>query len=345
MADASLPTDPALSAFLAASGLLRDPASAVCTPLTGGVASDIWKVEAEGKVFAVKRALEKLRVAQDWHVPTSRNAAEVAWLRTAGTVVPAAVPLVLAHDPQAGLFAMEFLDPATHPAWKTQLRQGRADPSTAAAVGRVLAAIHAATAYSARAEQDFANAGLFYDIRLEPYLEATARVHADLAGPLLALAQATLAARIALMHGDVSPKNILIGPAGPVFLDAECACFGDPAFDVAFCLNHLLLKCVWVPAAMPGFLACFQALSAAYFAGATWEPRAGLEWRIARLLPALLLARVDGKSPVEYLGDADRAAVRRVARTMIAAPPADLAAINQAWAGAFGAPGRDEVQA
>ncbi len=330
MADASLPPiDPALAAFLAASGLVRDPGRAVCTPLTGGVASDIWKIEAEGKTFAVKRALEKLRVAQDWRVPTSRNAAEVAWLRTAGAVVPDAVPRVLAHDAEAGLFAMDFLEPATHPNWKSLLSLGRADPQTAAEVGRLLAAIHAATAYSPQAARQFANAELFHAIRLEPYLEATARVHADLAAPLLELARTTLATRIALVHGDVSPKNILVGPAGPLFLDAECACFGDPAFDVAFCLNHLLLKCFWVPAAAGAFLSCFEALAASYFAGVGWEPAGGLEARIARLLPALLLARVDGKSPVEYLGETGRATVRRLARPMVARPPPSLAVISQ----------------
>ena len=62
----------------------------------------------------------------------------------------------------------------------------------------------------------------------------------------------------------MSPKNILVGPDGPIFLDAECAWYGDPAFDLAFCLNHMLLKCLAVPAAAPAFLDCFDALACAY---------------------------------------------------------------------------------
>ena len=123
------------------------------------------------------------------------------------------------------------------------------------------------------------------------------------------------------MHGDVSPKNILLGARGPVFLDAECAWFGDPAFDLAFCLNHLLLKTLWVPSAERELLASFDALTEAYLRGVDWEPAATLEERAAQLLPALFLARIDGKSPVEYLtDDASKNAVRRAARSMLQQP-------------------------
>jgi aminoglycoside phosphotransferase (APT) family kinase protein len=156
-------------------------------------------------------------------------------------------------------------------------------------------------------------------------------VHRDLAAPLQALAERTAATRAALVHGDVSPKNILVGPRGPVFLDAECAWYGDPAFDLAFCLNHLLLKCLWVPEAAPRLLACFEALAAAYLQGYAPE---GLEARAASLLPGLLLARVDGKSPVEYVTEeAQKARVRRVARALLATPPARLAEVKEAWQG------------
>ena len=134
------------------------------------------------------------------------------------------------------------------------------------------------------------------------------------------------------MHGDVSPKNILRGPDGPVFLDAECAWWGDPAFDVAFCLNHLLLKCLWTPSATSGFLACFDALAAAYLAGVAWEAPHALEARAARLLPGLFLARVDGKSPVEYITtEHDRNRVRRTARALLVHPVETLGDVRLAW--------------
>ena len=200
-------------------------------------------------------------------------------------------------------------------------------------MGRTIAAIHAATAHSKSVAERFANDAVFHSIRLEPYLEATARAHPALEAALLALSRDTLATRLALVHGDVSPKNILVGAKGPVFLDAECAWFGDPAFDLAFCLNHLLLKCIWVPACADRFLAAYDALKDAYLERVTWEQVDAIEQRTARLLPALLLGRIDGKSPVEYIvAESDKAVVREVATTLIVSRPTSLAEIRDAWA-------------
>jgi len=305
----------------------------VAEPLAGGVSSDILKVTAGRRVFAVKRALPKLKVAADWRAPVERNAFEVAWLKEAGRIVPEAVPRVLAHDPSSGLFAMAYLDPARNPVWKAELRDGRVDIAFAEEVGRRIAAIHAATANRADVAARFSTDHIFHPIRLEPYLEATARHHPAVAEPLMDLSRRTLSTKEALVHGDVSPKNILVGPQGPVFLDAECAWYGDPAFDLAFCLNHLLLKCLWKRGPGRLYLAAFDALSASYLAGVSWARRSEVETRAAHLLPALFLARVDGKSPVEYVtAEADRDAVRRTALPLIAQPVDSLALVRKAWA-------------
>jgi aminoglycoside phosphotransferase (APT) family kinase protein len=227
---------------------------------------------------------------------------------------------------------MDYLAPADHALWKEELRQGRADPAVARAVGERLARIHAGTAGRADVARRFPTDALFHALRLEPYLVHTARAHPDRAEALMTLVRVTAETKRALVHGDVSPKNILIGPRGPIFLDAECAWYGDPAFDIAFCLNHLLLKCLWTPGASAAFLDGFEALAASYFAGVDWEPKAALEARAAHLLPGLLLARVDGKSPVEYLTEErDKAHVRRVGRALLAAPVATLADVRRAW--------------
>jgi aminoglycoside phosphotransferase (APT) family kinase protein len=331
------PFERELPAILVRLGLAAEGEALRVAPLTGGVSSDIFLVEAAGRAFAVKRALPKLKVAADWQAPVERNAYEVAWIETAGRIVPDAVPRILGHDPASGLFAMSYLDPQENPVWKAQLRDGIVDEAFAAKVGRCIAAVHAATAGDAAVAARFSTDRIFHPIRLEPYLEATARRHPRVADRLMALSRDTLAAKKALVHGDVSPKNILVGPKGPVFLDAECAWYGDPAFDLAFCLNHLLLKCLWNRPAASAFLRAFDALAAAYLADVDWEPRAETEARTARLLPGLLLARVDGKSPVEYVtAEEERDLVRAAALPLIAAPSKSLAAIRNAWAERLG---------
>ena len=300
--------------------------------LTGGVSSQIWRVDLRSGSVCVKRALPKLRVEREWLAPIERNHYEFAWLRVVSAIAPHAVPRLIAHDAAQNLFVMEFLSPESHPLWKTELRGGRADPAFAAQLGHLLALIHRTTAHDPAIAAEFPTDAIFHSIRLEPYLEATALRHADLAPILNGLVATTAASKHALVHGDVSPKNILVGPQSPVLLDAECAWYGDPAFDLAFCLNHLLLKCLWTPAASADFLRCFDALRETYLEGVAWEPAQVLEARAAALLPALFLARIDGKSPVEYLTVADQDRVRRVARSLIQTGPERLETIRRAWA-------------
>jgi aminoglycoside phosphotransferase (APT) family kinase protein len=259
-----------------------------------------------------------------------RNRFEYEWFRVAGRAAPGSVPKVIGRD--SGLFAMEYLEPESHPVWKQELRNGNARPAFASLVGSRLAAIHAATASQADIARAFPTDEIFNAIRLEPYLVAAASAHPDLSDTMLALAKRTAQTKLCLVHGDVSPKNILAGPGGPIFLDAECAWYGDPAFDLAFCLNHLLLKCLWVPRFSVEFLECFDALAAAYLDHAAWEPKDALEARAASLLPGLLLARVDGKSPVEYLtAENDKQTVRAAARRLLLKAPGSLSEVRETW--------------
>lgn len=337
MSDApSASPDPQVLGAVIRLGLVRPGETVDMTPLSGGVSSDIWRVETAGGTFCVKRALAKLKVAQDWRAPVARSRYEYLWLEEAGRHVPDAVPRLMGYDSEAQLFALEWLDPTHYRWWKGELRDGRVDVAAAGMLGRSLARIHAGTAGRSEIAERFPTDDIFHAIRLEPYLLATARVHTDLSPQLEKLVRETAATRRALVHGDVSPKNIMLGPHGPILLDAECAWYGDPAFDLAFCLNHLLLKCLWAPKARESLLAAFSRLAEAYLAGATWEDRDALETRVAHLLPGLLLARVDGKSPVEYVtADADKACVRHVGQALLARPVDGLVAVRAAWASAL----------
>ena len=324
--------DPAIVDFVTRSGLVSGGVVARFERLPGGVSSDIWLVHGNGRSFCVKQALPRLRVAADWQAPIERNSTEAAWIKAVSGFMPKAVPSLLAEDAKVGVFAMDYLQPQFFEGWKGQLQRGNVVPRTAGEVGRRLARIHSRFARYPVAAAIFATDAIFHAIRLEPYLLATARAHPDCAAALKNLAQTTAHTKLTLVHGDVSPKNILVGPNGPVFLDSECAWYGDPAFDLAFCLNHLLLKCLWVPPAAGRLLAAFGTLAETYLGGVDWECATAIESRAAHLLPGLLLARVDGKSPVEYLTEErDKAVVRRVARALLANRPDRLAEIRRPW--------------
>ena len=322
----------ALDEFLWDSGLAQPGEHGDWSPLTGGVSSDIWRVDVNGEVFCVKRALGKLKVSADWFASTRRNAYEWAWLNFAARHLPGNVPTPLAHHPADGILAMSFLPSKDYPVWKSRLLGGEVSVGFAREVGQLVGRLHSVSVGEPSLRDVLGDTESFEAIRLDPYLRATGERHPQLAAHLHALIDRTKEIRIAAVHGDISPKNILVGPAGPVFLDAEASWYGDPAFDLAFCLNHLLLKCLVRPTSQSPYLQSFAALSSAYLDQIDWEPRAGLEWRAATLLPALLLARIDGKSPVEYVTEE---AVKQLARDaaigMLRTPPVDLADLARQW--------------
>ncbi len=288
----------------------------VLQPLTGGVSCDVWRVDSPAGPIVVKRPLPQLRVAAEWLAPVERGTSEVRWLRRARGVDPYIAPEVLAELPGFA-FVMRFLPGC--PVWKDELMAGRVDAAFAAQVGKGIAAVHAATAYNDGDRTDFPNDDMFRALRVDPFLLYVAQHDAELAPALTALAEDLSGRKIALVHGDVSPKNILVSADGPVFLDAECAVYGDPAFDLAFCTTHLLLKAVWSGDARMNEAAA--ALVAAYRAGIDWEEADGLLLRAGKLTAALLLARVEGKSPAPYLTDREhKTIVRDQARALVRAP-------------------------
>ncbi len=310
----------ALRTVLLRMGLITLQQNFTVQTLTGGVSSNVLKIISDDRTFCLKQALPKLKVAKEWHAPIERVFGEIDWLTTVGAIAPDAVPAILGVDRETGCFAMEFFPESEFPLWKTLLLAGQIDTALAGLVGKTLGVIHAKTANNPVLAKKFAHDANFYAIRLEPYLAETARNHPALSDTILAVLDRTASTRLALVHGDISPKNILVGRKGPVFLDAECAWYGDPTFDLAFCLNHLLLKAAHDPARADSFLSAFTSLSDAYLAHVDWEPRQDFESRAAMLLGCLMLARVDGKSPAEYLSEQQRALVRKIAVERIRQP-------------------------
>jgi len=290
-------------------------------PLSGGVASDIARVQIVAQKYCVKFALPKLKVQADWYVPVQRNAAEYAWLKVVEKVAPGNSIKLHGHSSKLYGFVMEYLEGDDVYLWKQALLSEAADQNEAWKVGELLGRIHAASVDSEFDSQAFHNQDDFLAIRIEPYLHYTASVHSDLGSVIEPIAELLYASRRVLVHGDVSPKNIFFRGQAAIILDAECATMGDACFDPAFCLNHLVLKAIHLPHSQIQNLQSVMSFWQAYRSYVNWEPVSELERRICRLLPVLMLARIDGKSPVEYLSEFDRDRVRKMARLLIKFPP------------------------
>lgn len=316
-----LPDD--VAAALARTGVAGAVVSS--TALAGGVSSEIWHVATTSGDVCVKRALAVLRTSDHWEAPVERSTSEARWLELAARLVPDLAPRLLAVDHDTGTLVLEYLDSDRYEVWKTQLLGGHVSVDTASALARGLRRFHDRAADPLLAG-DFDRPELIAALRLEPYLDRTAERHRDLAEAIGRLRLEFHEHARTVVHGDVSPKNVLVAGDRVVLLDAECATWGDPMFDVAFCLTHLCAKAHhlrrlggrWRPGA--------DAFVGSYGARSPDDDE-----RCARWLAVLLLARVDGASPLEYLDGGARERVRQGARHLVGAPTAGVTEAIDRW--------------
>jgi 5-methylthioribose kinase len=310
-------------AYLVARGM---PQPRSVRELGGGVSNIVLLVETAECRFVLKQSLRKLRVEQDWFSDPDRIFRESAGLRClAPHLPPGSLPEVLFEDRANYAFAMSAA-PAEAETWKAQLMRGDIRPEIAGRIGGMLAAMIRATWRSAEWETRFGGQAVFDQLRLDPYYRSTARLHPGLAPHFARLMRDSAARRVSLVHGDWSPKNFLIRNDAVMAIDFEVIHFGDPAFDAAFLLNHLALKSFLRPKDKAGYRAAAAQFLESVRAGLPQEC-GWLEEAALAHLGALMLARVDGKSPAEYLGPALRMQVRAAARDLIERPAASVAEV------------------
>jgi 5-methylthioribose kinase len=286
--------------------------------LGGGVSNRVFLVEEPAGRYVIKQSLDRLRVADEWLADRSRIFRERQSLQDAARLLPTgAVPRVLWTDDANFRFAMSAAPPEAE-TWKSQLLDGRLDPAIAASVGVLLGLLIRHTWGDPAMERLYGDQTAFDQLRLDPYYRTIASRHPEVAGCVQELLAASGARRVSLVHGDWSPKNFLVHAGVVMVIDFEVVHYGDPAFDAAFCLNHFLLKCFYKPEHRAGYLELARVFYA-WLEGLL--PPAALPWFEAATcshLGCLLLARIDGKSPVEYLtAEPVREKVRRIAVRLI----------------------------
>lgn len=299
--------------------------SAEASSLGGGVSNTVIRVQWRDGCLVAKQPLPNLAVEDDWPADVARVHNEAAAARAYERILARAdvdrgwVPEVAFENENDHVVAVACA-PADATMWKHELLGGRVDPDVARITGAILGTVHAEAAGDTALRAQFTNKRPFDQLRVDPYHRTTAKRHPEVREPILAEAERTMNQDRTLVHGDYSPKNVLVDRTRDTpeawMLDFEVAHWGDPAFDTAFMLNHLFIKSLYVADRHEACADAARTFWSTYDERVSWD----VERETVAELGVLMLARVDGKSPVEYVTEeATKDALRTVAKRALAA--------------------------
>ncbi len=294
--------------YLHRTGRLTDP-SARAELLAWGVSNMVFRISPDiGADFVVKQSREQLRTKAPWFSRLERIHTEMDLMRHLADLVPeGSIPRVLFEDRPNFLFGMEAVA-ADHRVWKADLLAGVADETIARKAGELLAAIHRGTAGQAEFQQRFGDRTVFDELRIDPFYRYVLRKHPDLGPALGRVMDEVLSLEVCVVHADFSPKNLLLSEAGLTLVDFETGHFGDPAFDLGFFLSHLVLKTIKHASQRATYLSLMEVFWKTYatnldsLVSQPGSPffRKDLERRTLGNLAGCLIARIDGKSVIDY---------------------------------------------
>lgn len=320
--------------YLRDSNRIASDESVVVQPLSGGVSNrTVLITRHDGTSWVMKQALEKLRVDVDWYSDprrVEREALGMSWLSQIAP--PRSIPKLLFVDPDHCLLAMEAI-PFPHATWKSHLMKGNIHKDHLRQFGHLIGSIHRRSSHwSAEDRMRFDDRQYFESLRLEPYYAYTRQTVPSAARFLDALIDETRATRLSIVHGDYSPKNILVYQDRLILIDHEVIHFGDPAFDLGFGLTHLLSKAHYRAEFRTNFCAAAIQVWEAYqqaIEEVDWA--ANLESRVIRHTIACLLARARGRSPLEYLNASARQRQEAYALRLVSSQPTMIAELVNRW--------------
>ncbi|MGO8734509.1 MAG: phosphotransferase family protein [Terriglobia bacterium] len=313
--------------YLAVHGLWPRGAPIIIHALGGGVSNTVLLVEGktsggEDIRWVVKQSLEKLRVQDDWRSDRGRIFREAEAIQALRPVLgQSAVPEVVHIDSANYLFIMTAAPPDSV-MWKEALLEGRVDMGLARQAGALLALMITSSQRDPWFETAFAERTVFDQLRIDPYYRTTATRHPDVRPVIEKLIEDSWQVRTAIVHGDYSPKNLLVQGNNIFLIDFEVVHWGDPAFDAGFLLNHLFLKAFHQPRLGQLYFSAVREFWRELRKGSEKAAMGDFENMTLRHLGALMLARIDGKSPVEYIRDEmTKARVRRFAKRILLEGP------------------------
>ena len=278
----------------------------------GGVSGTVVYLKVDGKEMIVKQALAQLKTKETWLCDPNRMFTEQESNRIYHEILPTASPEVYFYDGDNYIYCREAI-PDGCDMWKSDLMTGKLDFECARKSIEILALVHNHCSRDKRVAEIFDNKDIFYSLRISPYLEFTSAKHPALESIFTQYSKKLMDSKLTLIHGDFSPKNIMVNGRDISVLDFEVAHYGHPMFDMAFFANHFVLKSIRFPELKDAFLNMLLYMCHIYFKNIDFTDAKELELDSVRLLALLMLARVDGKSPVEYIKEDE---MKEVVRTI-----------------------------
>ncbi len=286
-----------LSNYLFKHNLINEEERLSCKVLTGGVSAKTIYVE-KSRPVVIKQALQRLKTKSDWFSDPARILIENLGLNWLYKNLPqGSIPQPIFCDEENHLLIMEAISPPAENL-KELLLAGVIEKEYIKSFGELLGTIHLKSLDDPDAAKMFNNREYFINLRIEPYYQHTSQKLTQYQTFYADLIKSTLDSQLTIVHGDFSPKNVLIKDGRLILLDHEVMHFGDPAFDVGFSLTHFLSKAnhlndeTFVDAA----LLSWNSYRNIFNFGAD-----NFEQRCVKHLLGCMLARVHGKSPLEYL--------------------------------------------
>jgi len=327
--------------YLKANRFLDSNETATAEALAWGVSNIVIRIHrGAGDDFVIKQSRAQLRTQAQWFSHLDRIWRELEVMQELENLLPeGVVPRVLFEDRENYLFAMEAID-EQHQVWKGVLLDGKYDLNVAFELGDYLSAIHRQSFLNEKYQTQWGDWKIFDQLRIDPFYRFIVKAHPEIKSWVDDLIEEMSEHRICLVLADFSPKNILITERGIHLVDFETAHFGDPAFDLGFFLSHLLLKAVYFQQQGDDCIRLAEYFWEQYLSNDSPLPTADISHthkmekqelgrRTIRHLAACLLARVDGKSTVDYLTNPlMQDQVRSFALSLILDPPSTIHKAN-----------------
>lgn len=310
--------------FLQEQGFVSDNTPIEIQSLGGGVSNKVLMAKWDEDCLVLKQPFSNLDVDEDWPADVTRVHNEAAAARAYRDILRTAdhqmrIPEVKLENKDRNIIAIECA-PTPAKMWKSELLSGYVDADIATSVGQALGLVHVHAAENSDLQTEFNSKRPFKQLRVDPYHRTVAERHPDVADIIESEINRILSIDRTLVHGDYSPKNVLVNRANnqsePWILDFEVAHWGDPAFDTAFMLNHLFIKSVYNQRKFGEYIGAVRSFWKGYCSACNWD----IEQQTVTELGILMLARIDGKSPVEYIEDDSVAdTLRIIAKTILKA--------------------------